>query len=102
MTSHPGGIIPTWLVNLANRDLPFKTLQKMRLLIGQKEKFARTRKVVKYLFDFSPFFTPSHPSVKRNHREKSEVKASLITEFKKACAQGKEEACKIINPFTLL
>ena len=102
VTSHPGGIIPTWLVNLANRELPFKTLEKMKTLVGQKDKFNKTRKAVKYLFDFSPFFSPTHPSVKRNNLEKEKVKIGLINEFKKACGKGKKDACKMVETFTLL
>ena len=41
VTSNPGGVIPTWLVNLANKDLPYKTLNKLRKLVGQKVKFSK-------------------------------------------------------------
>ena len=102
VTSNPGGVIPPWLVNLANKDLPFKTLNKLRKLVGQKGKFSKTRKVVKYLFDFSPFFDTPFPSLERNDQERSEVKASLINEFKKSCRQGKKDACQMVKPFTLL
>ena len=102
VTSNPGGVIPTWLVNLANRDLPYKTLNKLRRLVGQKGRFIKTRKVVKYLFDFSPFFDSPSPSLERNDQEKKEVKASLIEEFKKSCHQGKKDACQMVKPFTLL
>tara|TARA_Y100001954_G_C15756601_1_gene576692 strand:+ start:536 stop:1390 length:855 start_codon:yes stop_codon:yes gene_type:complete len=102
VTSNPGGVIPIWLVNLANKELPYRTLNKLRRLVGQKIKFAKTRKVVKYLFDFSPFFNTRLPSLERNDQEKSEVKASLIAEFKKSCRQGIKEACQMVKPFTLL
>ena len=101
VTSNPGGVIPIWLVNLANKELPYRTLNKLRRLVGQKLKFTETRKVVKYLFDFSPFFNSKLPSLERNDQEKSEVKASLIAEFKKSCRKGIKEACQMVKPFTL-
>ena len=102
VTSNPGGVIPTWLVNLANKDLPFKTLNKLRKLVGQKGKFSKTRKVVKYLFDFSSFFDTPFPSLERNDQERREVRTSLINEFNKSCRQGKKDACQMVKPFTLL
>ena len=32
----PGGLIPKWLVNLANKTLPFKTLQKCEGFLKRK------------------------------------------------------------------
>ena len=95
--SDPGGLIPKWLVNLANKNLPYKTLEKMRKLVYHPGKFVQTRTMLKYFFDFSPILGKEHPSAQRNLEEKALVEKRLKAEFKKSCLAGHQDACKMTS-----
>ena len=97
----PGGLIPKWLVNFANRTLPFKTLQKMRKLSKEKESFKDTALYVKYLIDFKPFLGENHPSGQRSKEEALTLQNKIRNGLKKACDAGKKEVCILSKNFTL-
>ena len=97
----PGGLIPKWLVNFANKTLPFKTLQKMRRLSKEKESFKDTALYVKYLIDFKPFLGENHPSGQRSKKEAIGLRDRVKDALKEACDSGKKEACAFSKSFNL-
>ena len=99
--SDPGGLIPKWLVNLANKRLPFRTLKKLRSLSKKKDVFKETAATIKYFFDFKPFLGDTHPASLRTKEEAIEVQAKIKTAFKEACEAGDKEACSPSKKFTL-
>jgi hypothetical protein len=101
MESDPGGLIPKWIVNMANKGLPFKTLTKLRNLSKQKETFAKTATMIKYFFDFRPFLGKDHPASQRNKKEAKVVEDNIKLAFKEACDAGDKVSCKTSREFKL-
>ena len=99
--SDPGGLIPKWLVNLANKRLPFNTIKKMRTLSKNTEIFKKTATMIKYFFDFKPFLGEGHPSGQRTKSEAKLVEQDIKTSFKLACEAGMKDACGESKDFRL-
>jgi len=99
--SDPGGLIPKWLVNLANKRLPFNTLKKLRDLSKKKELFQETATTIKYFFDFKPFLGDKHPASLRTKEEAITIQSKIRMAFKTACEAGNKEACSPSKNFTL-
>ncbi|MEE2744242.1 MAG: hypothetical protein VYD54_10060 [Bdellovibrionota bacterium] len=99
--SDPGGLIPKWLVNLANKRLPFNTIKKMRDLSKKDDVFKKTATMIKYFFDFKPFLGKDHPSVQRSRKEAKLVEQDIKASFKLACEAGMKDACSESNVFRL-
>jgi len=73
----PGGLLPSWLVNLASRKLPYRTIQNMRGQVKRTDVYAKSRLWVKYLFDFKGFLPESHPALVRIPEEEAKLMADL-------------------------
>ena len=97
----PGGLIPKWIVNLATKKLPFRTLKKLRKLVAKPDKFEESAKVVKYLIDFKPFLGLAHPSSQRNNAEAQWVKNMIKERLTKTCESGVLDACRAAKEFKL-
>ena len=73
----PGGLLPSWLVNLASRKLPYRTIKNMRVQVKQTETYAKSRLWVKYLFDFKGLLGEDHAVFRRTPEEEAEFMADL-------------------------
>jgi hypothetical protein len=101
LVTNPGGLIPKWIVNLANKKLPFKTLTKMKGLVHQPHKFTQTQTMLKYFFNFTPLLGKNHPASQRNAEEKHLVEKRLKNKFKEGCRSGILDACQMETNFKL-
>ena len=59
----PGGLLPKWVVNIANRSLPTKTIQAMRREVKRLKVYAPSRQLTVRFFDLAPFVGADHPAV---------------------------------------
>jgi len=65
VNADPGGLLPAWLVNLGSRKLPLSTIRNMRGQVLEKEAYARSRFLVKHLYDFSQLVAADHYALKK-------------------------------------
>ena len=65
----PGGLLPKWVVNIANRSLPTKTIQSMRTEVKRREVYAPSRQLTVRFFDLEPFVGADHPDIVNRPKE---------------------------------
>ena len=65
VNADPGGLLPAWLVNLGSRKLPLTTIRNMREQVLDKKAYARSRFLVKHLYDFSQLVPEGHHALKK-------------------------------------
>jgi hypothetical protein len=66
VNADPGGLLPAWLVNLGSRKLPLNTIRNMREQVLNIEAYARSRLLIKHLYDFSQLVAADHHALKRD------------------------------------
>ena len=76
-SADPGGLLPSWLVNLASRKLPHRTIMNMRAQVKETKIYTKSRLWVKYLFNFTGLLPSSHPVFNQDPAEKAEFMADL-------------------------
>ena len=77
VNADPGGLLPAWLVNMGSRKLPLNTIQRMRHQVLEKEAYARSRLLVKYLYDFTNLVPDGHHSLQRDPEDERKFQESL-------------------------
>ena len=77
VAADPGGMLPSWLVNLASKKLPYTTIQKMRGQVKRDKVYAETRMAVKYLFDFNGLVPSGHPALVQIPEERAKIQAEI-------------------------
>lgn len=81
VNADPGGLLPAWLVNLGSRKLPLNTIRNMRGQVLNKEAYARSRFLVKYLYDFSGLVPTGHHSLEKDPSDEAKFQA-LLKEYR--------------------
>lgn len=81
VNADPGGLLPAWLVNLGSRKLPLTTIRNMRGQVLNKEAYARSRFLVKHLYDFSNLVPADHHALKRDTGDDAKLQ-SLLKAYK--------------------
>jgi len=82
-SADPGGMLPSWLVNLATKKLPHRTIQAMRDQVKLTQTYAESRMAVKYLFDFKGMVPEGHAALVRTPEERAKIQAQ-VDELKRA------------------
>ena len=80
VNADPGGLLPAWLVNLGSRKLPLNTIRNMRLQVLEKEAYARSRFLVKHLYDFSGLVPEGHHALMRDPADAARL-GELLKEY---------------------
>ena len=65
----PGGLLPKWVVNIANRSLPTKTIQSMRREVKRLKVYGPSRQLTVRFFDLEPFLGADHPAIANRPKE---------------------------------
>ena len=66
VNADPGGLLPAWLVNLGSRKLPLNTIRNMREQVLETKAYARSRMLVKHLYDFSNLVPDGHHALQKD------------------------------------
>ena len=83
----PGGWLPKWAVNIANRSLPTKTIEALRREVKREKVYAPSRELTVRFFDLAPFVGADHPAVLNRPKEPlTEAQTQALIE---AVRQGK-------------
>ena len=77
VNADPGGLLPAWLVNLGSRKLPLNTIRNMRGQVIDKKAYARSRFLVKYLYDFSNLVPPDHDVLQKSPADQEKFQELL-------------------------
>jgi hypothetical protein len=91
--SDPSGLLPKWLVNLANKRMPLRTIQKLRDQSKRPLVYDKTKLLIKYMYNFNSFLSKDHPANKKSKSEATSLKTELKKVLDQKCKNGLKYAC---------
>lgn len=91
--SDPGGLLPKWLVNLASKRLPFKTIKKLEQQASRDKVFDEAKVLAKYMFNFSGLLSKNHFANTKSSKEAKLVKSQFNQRMNELCGKGIKYAC---------
>ena len=77
VNADPGGLLPAWLVNMGSRKLPLNTIRNMREQVLETKAYARSRILVKHLYDFSQLVPDGHHALQKDPADEARFEELL-------------------------